>query len=142
MYLTLDGQNYEALDAPFVYHETVNVTQLFPDIAPATKSSVITVIGDGFQKVDSGGNKSAAMLLCKFGSFKYVDDSGNEVDAVGEFIDPHTVLCRTSAQVVLQDSSGAILSQQDASVEITLNGNQYSSSGVKLNFLMASFPHC
>jgi alpha-tubulin suppressor-like RCC1 family protein len=135
LYLTLDGQNYEALDAPFVYHETVNVTQLFPDIAPATKSSVITVIGDGFQKVDSGGNKSAAMLLCKFGSFKYVDDSGNEVDAVAEFIDPHTVLCRTSAQVVLQDSSGAILSQQDASVEITLNGNQYSSSGVKLNFV-------
>ena len=136
LHLSLDGQNNEAMDSPFVYHETVNITALIPDIAPATKSSVITVVGDGFQKVDTGGNKTAAMLLCKFGAFKYIDDSGNEADAVGEYIDTHTILCRTSSTVTLKDTSGNILTQQDASVEISLNGNQYSNSQVKINFVL------
>lgn len=135
LYLSLDGQTFEAADSPFVYHETVNITTLIPDIAPASKSSVITVIGDGFQKVDTGDNKTAAMLLCKFGSYKYLDDSGNEADAVGQYVDPHTILCRTSSKVTLQDTAGRILSQQDASVEISLNGNQYSNSQVKINFV-------
>jgi alpha-tubulin suppressor-like RCC1 family protein len=135
VYLTLDSQNYVALDSPFVYHETVNITQLIPDIAPASKSSVITVVGDGFQKVDSGDNKTAAMMLCKFGSFKYIDDLGNEGDAIGEFVDSHTVLCRTSSKVTLQDNAGNLLNQQDASVEVTLNGDQYSDSKVKINFV-------
>jgi alpha-tubulin suppressor-like RCC1 family protein len=136
LHLSLDGQNNEAMDSPFIYHETVNITALIPDIAPATKSSVITVVGDGFQKVDTGGNKTASMLLCKFGAFKYIDNSGNEADAVGEYIDTHTILCRTSSTVTLKDTSGNVLTQQDASVEISLNGNQYSNSQVKINFVL------
>ena len=76
------------------------------------------------------------MLLCKFGAFKYIDNSGNEADAVGEYIDTHTILCRTSSTVTLKDSSGNVLTQQDASVEISLNGNQYSNSQVKINFVL------
>ncbi|MDR3454951.1 MAG: IPT/TIG domain-containing protein, partial [Rhodoferax sp.] len=115
--VSLNGIDFSTTSTTFTYVDLPTVGALTPTAGASTGGTVVTLTGTGFQAVSS--------LACRFGV------EGPVVAAV--FLTPQQVQC--VAPLVTVDWSGTCGNVWPVGVEVTVNGEDYSVSGMQFQYV-------